>query len=271
MKFIKSLNNNIAMVLDDNGKESIAVGRGISFNKHKNDIIDINNVEKVFILKDKTYQNKLESIIAQIPMEYVLVSEDIISMLKEHLEHLSDMIYITLVDHISEAIEREKNKDIYDNPLLSDIQCFYRKEYQLAKKANEIINKHFGFYLSDNELGFITLHIVNANSSGDLSETVQMTRSTSDIIHIIETVYSKKFDRTTLRYDRLVRHLMFLIQRITHDQQEKFVFSSYMNHDQASEDAISRIDSYIYGKYGKHMNHNEKNYLKYHILIIIQI
>lgn len=271
MKFIKSLNNNIAMVLDENGKESIAIGKGISFNRHKDDVIDKTMVEKVFVLKDKTSQTKLESIISQIPSEYVLLTEEIVSMLRKHLDNLSDTIYITLVDHISQAIEREQNHIIYENPLLSDIQCFYRQEYELAKKANEIIFQRFGFYLSDNELGFITLHIVNASSNRDLSETVQTTRSISDIIHIIENVYHQTFDKNTLRYDRLVRHLIFLIQRITNNQQEKFIFASYMNQDEASDEALARIDAYIFGKYGKNMNQNEKNYLKYHILIITQL
>lgn len=269
MKLIKSLNNNVAMVLDDQGIECIAIGRGISYKKRNGDKIDNHLIDKVFVLKDEECKTKLSEIIKDIPTVYLLATEEIIKMIKDEGLDVSDMIYVTLVDHISVSIERERNKDFYENPLLPDIKTFYKKEYLLACKSNDILEKYFGFRVSDDELGFLTLHIVNASAKQNLPDTVQITRSVSEMIHIIEEVYHKSINRNNIRYERLVRHLIFLLHRMVTDEQDKNeeLPFGYSETDKLTE-SINRLDAYIYGKYGKHLNKSEKNYLKYHVLIV---
>ena len=268
-RYVKGLNNNIAMVNDEKRQECIAVGKGISFYKKVGQIIKESEIEKIFVLKDKNCQTKLINILDAIPSEYLLVTEEIVDMIRKEGVELSDMIYVTLVDHISISIEREKNHDNFTNPLLIDIKNFYPKEYKLAEKANDIIYKYFKFNVTDDELGFITMHIVNASMNQDLSNTVSITRSVADIISVIEQIYDIKFETNSFRYERLVRHLIFLIQRILsnindHISELPFTFSDKAN----LTEAINRIDSIIFGKYGKHLEANEICYLKYHILIL---
>lgn len=269
MKLLKSLNNNVAMVLDNNGIECIVIGRGISFNKKEGDVIDNYLIDKCFVLKDEECRTKLSEIVKDIPSTYLLVTEEIVEMIKNEGLDVSDMIYITLVDHISVCIEREKMKDFYENPLLADIKTFYKKEYFLATKANDIIEKYFGIRVSDAELGFLTLHIVNASVKQNLPDTLQMTRCVSEVIQIIETVYQKTIDKNSIRYERLVRHLMFLIRRMLQDEQEKNEELPFCyNETNKLTESIKRIDAYLYGKYGKHLSKSEINYLKYHFLIV---
>ena len=75
---------------------------------------------------------------------------------------LSENIYITLTDHISMSLEREKKGVVLKNPFLLEIKQFYKQEYALARQAAGIIKKHLGLDVSDDEVGTITLHIVNA-------------------------------------------------------------------------------------------------------------
>lgn len=271
MKLQKSLNNNVAMLLDDQGVECIAIGRGISFNKKEGDQIDSQKIDKLFVIKDKECQSRLVNIISDISPEYLIVTEEIVEMIRKKGFSISDMLYITLVDHISVSIERERRHDIFENPLLIDIKKFYKDEYQLAKQSNHIIFQHFGLYVSDSELGFITLHIVNALNKQSVPNTIQITRSTSDIVNLVEGIYHIRFDENSIRYERFVRHIMFLVQRVLMNNQETEIeLPLQYQDDEKLKETVERIRAYFYGKYGICLNQNEVDFLKYHILIITQ-
>ena len=67
-----------------------------------------------------------------------------------------------LTDHISFAIERQRQNMEYRNALLMEIRNFYIQEFQIGCKALEIIKERLNVELSRDEAGFIALHIVNA-------------------------------------------------------------------------------------------------------------
>lgn len=155
-------NNNVAMV-EDEGVERIAIGRGITFGRSRGDELDTSAVEKVFTLDDPDSLNRLERLIKGIPSEYLSVAEDIVAMLRAELgSDVDDNVLIALTDHISMAIERERAEVPCDNPLLMETRRFYKKEFALALRAQDIIEDRLGIRVSEGEVGFITLHIVNA-------------------------------------------------------------------------------------------------------------
>lgn len=67
-----------------------------------------------------------------------------------------------------------------------------------------------GIQMSEEEQGFITLHIVNATMpqrSDRLIVSVQLVR---DVLAIVSEHYATTLDVTSLPYERFVRHLQFL-------------------------------------------------------------
>ena len=67
--------------------------------------------------------------------------------------------------------------------------------------------------MSEEEQGFITLHIVNATMpqrSDRLIISVQLVR---DVLTIVSERYATTLDDTSLPYERFVRHLQFFAQR----------------------------------------------------------
>lgn len=46
MKIAKILNNNVVVVLDEQGREQVVMGRGLAFQKHPGDVIPKENIEK---------------------------------------------------------------------------------------------------------------------------------------------------------------------------------------------------------------------------------
>ena len=189
-------NNNVAMVTSDDGSELIVIGRGLCFGRHAGDTIDEASIEKTYALQKGTSQDsrtidRLAHLLESIPTVNLVISEEIVQMLRRELNvDINDKILIALADHISLALERERKGVSCENPLLLEIQQFYRKEYALAGRALQIIKEYMGIQMSEEEQGFITLHIVNATMpqrSDRLIVSVQLVR---DVLAIVSERYS---------------------------------------------------------------------------------
>ena len=185
-------NNNVAMVTSDDGSELIVIGRGLCFGRHAGDAIDEALVEKTYALQEGTSQDsrtidRLAHLLESIPTVNLVIAEDIVQMLRRELNvDVNDKILIALADHISLALERERKGVSCENPLLLEIQQFYRKEYALAGRALQIVKEYMGFQMSEEEQGFITLHIVNATMpqrSDRLIISVQLVRDVLAIVY----------------------------------------------------------------------------------------
>ncbi|HEX3021529.1 MAG TPA: PRD domain-containing protein, partial [Lachnospiraceae bacterium] len=211
----KVVNNNIVCSVDENGREIILRGLGIGFQKRVNDTIEPEKIEKIYRLDNSDTLTKLQNLLADIPIEHVNTSTEIIEYAKEHLTNtLNENIYITLTDHISFAIERKKNQMEYKNALLWEIKNFYPKEFEIGQYALKVVKDRIGVELSEDEAGFITLHIVNAELNMKMSDMVNITEFIQDIVEIIKNYYHIDFPKKSLNYDRFITHIKFLGQRI---------------------------------------------------------
>ncbi|STL75429.1 transcriptional antiterminator BglG [Escherichia coli] len=65
-------------------------------------------------------------------------------------------------------IKRFQQNVLLPNPLLWDIQRLYPKEFQLGEEALTIIDKRLGVQLPKDEVGFIAMHLVSAQMSGNM-------------------------------------------------------------------------------------------------------
>ena len=169
MEIIRIYNNNVVVSLDDDDDEMIVIGKGIGFKKKIGDKLELEKVERIFTLKDKKVQSKLEELVKNIPDIYLKICEKIVSMINQTSDiELNENIYVALTDHISVSLEREKQGIILDNPFEFEIEELYSEEYKLAEKAKEIIEKELTIKISQSEVAFITLHIVNANQNQNI-------------------------------------------------------------------------------------------------------
>lgn len=267
------------MVTSDDGSELIVIGRGLCFGRHAGDAIDETSVEKTYALQEGTSQDsrtidRLAHLLESIPTVNLVIAEDIVQMLRRELNvDINDKILIALADHIGLALERERKGVPCENPLLLEIQQFYRKEYALAGRALQIIKDYLGIEMSEEEQGFITLHIVNATMpqrSDRLIVSVQLVR---DVLAIVSEHYATTLDVTSLPYERFVRHLQFFAQRALDPAA-----------GQINDDALFRIDetkypcafscadaiaAHLSSAYNVVVTDAEKSYLAYHIVNLL--
>ena len=215
MKIEKVLNNNVVVALDENGAETVLMGRGLGFGRRAGDEAPPDKVEKRFTLHSDQLSDRFQQLITSIPLPHFLMSERIINHAKIALgKELSDSIYVTLPDHISAAINRYKEGIVLPNPLLWDIRQLYKDEFRVGLKANEIVKEETGVEFTDDEAAFIALHFVNAQLGGEIRDIYDMTYLLQAVFRIVYDEYGFRPDDESLNYYRFVTHLKFYARRI---------------------------------------------------------
>lgn len=274
MKIERIYNNNVILAHDDKNEEIIVIGKGLAFGRHFGDTIEKDRIEKLFILRDKSIQSKLQAILSDIPSVYLEIVEELIQEIHATSNlTLNESIYLTLTDHISVSLEREKQGILCRNPLLPEIKQFYPQEYRLARLAVGIIRRYLQVTISDDEVGFITLHIVNASVNQQMMVTVKATRMVWDILTIIRQAFPDKIEAKPLLYQRLVRHLQIFTRTLLtvekiEDNSNYFYKLGKTQYGDAYR-CVKTINHYVKEKTGKTITDGEQGYLLLHIINLI--
>ena len=104
---------------------------------------------------------------------------------------------------------------------LWDIQRFYQQEYELGKESLSIIKKNHGVELSNDEAGFIALHIVNAELDTNMSGMIKITTFMQEVIDIVKNYYNIVLNEDSLDFGRFITHLKYFSQRLFSNKSTK--------------------------------------------------
>ena len=266
----KVINNNVISAYDDKNREVVVMGRGIGFKAKPGDIIEESRIEKIFRIENETLSKQFQEILENIPLEYMQITNEIITRAKNELGvKLNQSIYVTLMDHIHFAIQRQEEGIRLQNALLWEIKEFYRKEYQIGKYAIELLNERLNIDFTDDEAGFIALHIVNAEYNNSLNNTFAMTNVLQNVLQMIKEEMQKEYKEESLHYERFLTHLKFLIQRIrSHEllSDEESEMSEILKEKYPREYRCSqRVAEYMQKQYGEKIPEEEIVYLTIHL------
>lgn len=266
----KVINNNIISAYEKSGAEVIVMGRGIGFKKKQGEMVPADQISKIFRIKSRTLTERFKELLANMPLERVRISDEIISHAKDHLKlKLNQSIYVTLTDHINFAIERVSQGIEPQNALLWEIKRFYPQEFQLGIYALELIHDRLGILLPEDEAGFIALHFVNAEYGTDIRDAVKFPDQMQAIVDIVERELGILLDESSLHYERFMTHIKFLIQRIYRKEllsSEDRELSLMMQRKYPREYQCSvKVAEYIMQATGCRLSEEEIMYLSVHI------
>lgn len=273
-RIVRIIGNNFVISKDKDNKEIIIRGLGIGFNKSQGDIIPEDKVEKIYRMDTPRQINHLTDLVESMPLDYITICTQIIENAQLNLgKKLSQNIYITLTDHICFALERKKNGLEYKNEMLWEIKNFYPAEYAQGELAVTFVKDKLGTQLSEDEAGFIALHIVNAELETGMGDMLSITKMIQGIIDIIEGDYKITLNKDTLDYGRFITHLKFLGQRIFNNQTMHENDSDFtrMIHNLIQEKypkdflCAKRIQSYIQENFGHLLSNEEMFFLMTHL------
>lgn len=266
----KVINNNIISAYEKSGAEVIVMGRGIGFKKKQGEMVPADQISKIFRIKSRTLAEQFKELLANMPLERVRISDEIISHAKDHLKlKLNQSIYVTLTDHINFAIERVSQGIEPQNALLWEIKRFYPQEFQLGIYALELIQDRLDILLPEDEAGFIALHFVNAEYGTDIRDAVKFPDQMQAIVDIVERNLGILLDESSLHYERFMTHIKFLIQRIYRKEllsSEDRELSLLMQRKYPREYQCSlKVAEYIMQATGSRLSEEEIMYLSVHI------
>ncbi|MDO5387908.1 MAG: PRD domain-containing protein [Clostridia bacterium] len=266
----KVINNNIICSVDENGNEVILRGLGIGFGRKKGERVEDEKIEKVYRAEGSKNINRLQQLFNEISIEYFDVCSEIISMAENEMNrNLNKNLLITLTDHIDFAVKRKKKGFEYKNALLSEIKNFYAVEFNIGKKAVNIINEKFGQMLSEDEAGFIALHIVNAELDTDMNNMVSITEMISAVTEIVSNYYGRELDKDSLDYSRFITHMKFFGQRVfmnkIADGGDSDIHNVIKEKYKKDYNCAVKIRGYISAKYNKIISEEEMVFLTVHL------
>lgn len=266
----KVINNNIISAYEKSGAEVIVMGQGIGFKKKQGEVVPADQISKIFRIKSRTLAEQFKELLANMPLERVRISDEIISHAKDHLKlKLNQSIYVTLTDHINFAIERVSQGIEPQNALLWEIKRFYPQEFQLGIYALELIQDRLDILLPEDEAGFIALHFVNAEYGTDIRDAVKFPDQMQAIVDIVERDLGMLLDESSLHYERFMTHIKFLIQRIYRKEllsSEDRELSLLMQRKYPREYQCSlKVAEYIMQATGSRLSEEEIMYLSVHI------
>lgn len=270
MKILKSINNNIVSAYDQNGQEIVVMGRGIGYKAKDGAEIPQAMIEKIFRMDSQNATDKLKELLANLPLEHIQVSNDIIAYAKKMLgKRLNQNIYLTLTDHINFAVLRLQQGMLFQNALLLEVRRFYHEEYLIGEYALNLIEKELGVRLPADEAASVALHIVNAEYDTSIGEAVKTTNLIQAVLQVAKDSLNTRFDEQSLYYERFVTHLKFLAQRIfkseplTRDdpQFNAAIAQMYPKEFQCAQE----ISAMILEQYQHTVSNEERSYLTLHL------
>lgn len=275
MLISKVLNNNVVTIKNEDNQESVVMGRGIAFQKKKGDEIDEEKIDKIFVLKNKSINDKLITLVNDIPAEYLEISEDVIKYAEEMLNtKLNENIYLTLTDHISFSINRYNNNLEMKNVMLWDIKRLHKPEFDIGIKALKIIKDKTDISLPEDEAASIAMHILNGELNQDMPQIVDIINLINEVLKIVKYHFNIDFDEESINYYRFITHLKFFAQRMVngkyYEDDDNELFEIIRLKYPKSYECTKKIEGFIKQKFNSQLTKEEKLYLIVHTARVVK-
>lgn len=271
------LNNNVAIVHTRDNKQNIVMGRGVAFHKQKGDLIQEENVDKVFEIKDKNTVNDLTTLLANVPLDFVTTSYDLIDQVQAKYKFaVEPYIYVTLTTHLFGAYQRLiKNEE--DVNYLPDLSDTYPIPYQIADDVITGFRNSLDISFPESEHKSIALHFINAHTNESINEDKNQTEN-DEIIKVFQDELNRngiyRTQQNVNDYDRLLVHLKYFINRLNNNEPDSLPISEGMigeienNYSQAWQ-IVQQIKELMQEKLQIKLSLSEQTYLTIHIQRLI--
>ncbi len=214
---VKILSNNVILV-EQNHKKYVFVGKGIGFGRKRGEIIDeLKEVEQKFINLDIN-THEAESFLDTVDPKIIELCKNINEMLiSEFGEELNQKMNLGLIDHVNFAVKRIKDGIQITNPFVYETKLLYPEEFRLAEKAVNMLRENLKIEVPDDEIGFLALHFYGGRGDNDKMKAMANSMMMNKIYSYLDENIAS-IDRNSFEYKRLILHLQGVTSRIQKNQ-----------------------------------------------------
>ncbi|QWT18217.1 PRD domain-containing protein [Collinsella sp. zg1085] len=271
MRAIRRINNNVCVCIDGDGKELLAMGRGIGFGEMPKDLA-LHEIERTFYNVDSRYLSAINDLPQEV-LGFVAERADHIRGLVPY--QLSPNLVFLLADHIAFALKRVNQGIHVRMPLALDVEHTYPVEFRIGTHLVRQIRREFHVALPQDEAAAIAMNVVNARisepedtASARAQEDEEMFE---DIIEIIEDEFGIRLDRSSFAFARYATHVRYLFERL-HNKQllDDSLMQGYANLENEYPEGfacVRKIAEHIAQTWADaELSEDEKFYLVVHVI-----
>lgn len=266
-RITKILNHNsvLAIHMEDN-RENLIMGKGVGFGKKPGERVNFPQDVTVYVLAPKCDHGNPRELVRRIDPIYLGIANAIIQEAQKAFGKLDTSILIPMADHIAFAAQRIQKNAPISNPLTPDIKALFPQEFQVARRGGEIILEQTGILFSDDELGYIALHIHSSLESMQVSQAMQTARMIRQCVELVQAETGARIDVSSLSYDRLMSHIKYMAVRILKGEHLSVDVNHLMRESCPAAFEISeKICRQLSQTLEKPVNETEVGYLAMHI------
>lgn len=277
MQISKILNNNVVITEKDKA-EVVVMGRGLAFGKKIGDKIAVDKIEKCYALRSDS-NSRADELLAEIPDEIFQITDKVITLAKDMIPgKINDSLFLSLADHINATQLRAKDGMAIKNFLLWDIKRFFPKELSIGKVAVADMAERFDLphlMETDDEAGFIAMHIVNSELGGNNSDASELTKLMEEMLTIVKYSLRVSVNEDDIFFQRFMTHLKFFSERVLLGDnkglpsQDDSLFEMIIEKFPESYETTSKIVEFLEKTRGYHASKDEQTYITIHLARIV--
>ena len=214
-RITKILNHNTVLALNqEDNRENLVMGKGVGFGRTPGERVDFTPDATVYQLSQKCDRGNPRDLIKRIDPLYLNIANAIILDAKNTFGQVDTSILIPMADHIAFAAQRIQKNAPIGNPLTQDIKALFPDEFQVARRGGDLIFEQTGLRFSDDELGYIALHVHSSLESMQVSQAMQTAGIIRECVELVQQATGVTLNVSSLSYNRLMSHIKYMAARL---------------------------------------------------------
>lgn len=257
----------ILAIKEDNKQEYLIMEKGIGFGKKTAQRIEVDEAQiQVYSLIDIKNAKDNTSSVKEINPIYLEAANMLLDEAQKRIGKVDRSVLIPLADHIDFAVRRIKEQGEISNPLTADIKVLFYSEFKVAEQILPFLKENSDIDMSENELGYIALHIHSAIAEENVAASMKVAKCVRECINLIENEIKHKIPIMILSYNRLMNHVRYMVLRAEQKEEIKVSMNEYMKIRFKKSYAIATLICEKMEKIlGTQLHENELGYLAMHI------
>lgn len=266
-RITKILNHNTVLALNqEDNLENLVMGKGVGFGRKPGERVEFPPEATVYQLSQRCDRGNPRELVQRIDPLYLNIANAIVLDAGNTFGTIDPSILIPMADHIAFAAQRIRKNAPIGNPLTPDIQALFPDEFQVARRGGELILAQTGLRFSDDELGYIALHIHSSLESMQVSQAMQTAGIIRTCVDLVSQATGAALDVSSLSYHRLMSHIKYMAARLLKGERLSMDVNGIMREScPRAFDISEQICRQLERTLGRPVDEAETGYLAMHV------